>query len=51
MFSINIIDNHIGIDYTINENKTTDRRLVLGNIDYKKVIAILQDGAITFLIE
>ena len=43
------VDNGAYINYTINENKATDRRLVLRNMDYKRVTAILSGPAVTFL--
>ena len=43
------VDNGAYINYTINENKATDRRLVLKNMDYKRVTAILSGPAVTFL--
>ena len=43
------VDNITSITYTINENKATDRRLVLKNMDYKRVTAILSGPAVTFL--
>ena len=43
-----IIDKGKIINYTINENKATDRRLALKIVCYTKVIAILQDGRLLF---
>lgn len=39
------------MNYTKYDNKATDRRLVLKNVDYKKVTAILAGLAVTFLID
>ena len=44
-----VIDIIKNITYTVNENKATDRRLALKNMDYKRVTAILSGPAVTFL--